>query len=495
MLDLCLDFVTINKHNYHYFDTFIINYWIDFVILLFYLHAKMKLFNRKIILLLRQWANSPDRKPLILRGARQVGKTTAINIFSKEFDQYIYLDMEKTEESALFKRNLSVYELLQSIYLHKNISPKKGRMLLFIDEIQNSPEAVSILRYFYEEIPDLFVIAAGSLFEIMITSKQISFPVGRIEFLYLYPLTFEEFLIAMDEENALQLMKSIPLPEYSFNKLMKLFHTFTLVGGMPEIVAKYRQTQKITDLNSIFESLFTAYSDDISKYAKNESMRNILKHCIESAPYEAGKRIIFAGFGKSNYRSREIGEALRTLERAKILYLLYPAVSTEIPILPNKKKSPRLQFFDTGILNFRAGLQKFYYEFDNLHSFYKGILAEHIVGQEFLALDSSTSINPVFWTREKKQSSAEIDFILQFERYVIPVEVKSGTTGTLRSIHQFMNRCDHPYAIRLYSGPLKIDKTKTPEGSNFFLLNMPYFLAGKVSHYLGWFMQEVNGIT
>ena len=452
----------------------------------------MEPFNRKIIPILNQWASYSDRKPLILRGARQVGKTTVINIFSKEFDQYIYLDLEKSEEAKLFKRKLPAKELLQSIFLFKNISPKKGRLLLFIDEIQNSPEAVSILRYFYEEIPDLFVIGAGSLFEVMLEPQQISFPVGRVQFLFVYPMTFGEYLEAMEEKEAFQLLETIPIPKYALQKLMKLFHTYTLIGGLPEIVSKYRQTRSITDLNLIFQSLMTAYSDDVLKYARNESMRNIIKHCIESAPFEAGKRIYFAGFGNSNYRSREIGEALKTLERAKLLYLLYPTTSTEIPVVPDKKKSPRLQFFDTGILNFVAGLQQNYFKYDDLHSFYKGKLAEHIIGQEFLAYDCSTSLKPLFWVREKKQSSAEVDFVFQLESNVIPIEIKSGKTGTLRSLHQFINQCDHPYAIRLYSGPLKIDKTKTTEGKSFFLLNLPYFLAGRLRDYFSWFMEEIK---
>lgn len=452
----------------------------------------MKPFNRKILSDLRNWASSSGRKPLILRGARQVGKTTLINIFSKEFDQYIYLDLEKSEDADLFKKNLSVEDLLQFIYLSKNITPTKGKILLFIDEIQNCPEAVSILRYFYEEIPDIYIISAGSLFEIMLAPEQISFPVGRVQFLFVYPVTFEEFLEAMGEKEAFQLLNVIPFPGYAFSILMKLFHTYAQIGGMPEIIAKYRETQNITDLNPIFQSLMTAYTDDVSKYARNETMRNIYKHCIESAPYEAGKRIHFSGFGNSNYKSREIGEALNTLERAKLSFLLFPTTRTELPLIPDKKKSPRLLFFDTGILNFVVGLQKEYFQYDDLHSFYRGILAEHIVGQELLSCDFSVVKKPLFWVREKRQSSAEVDYVFPFEKYVIPIEVKAGKVGTLRSLHQFINLCNHPYAIRLYSGPLKIDRAKTPEGKEFFLLNLPYFLGGKINEYVPWFVKKVR---
>lgn len=452
----------------------------------------MKPFTRKLISELNKWADSENRKPLILRGARQVGKTTAVNIFSKQFDQYIYLNLEKPDNVDLFKRNLKTKELLQAIFLYKNITQKKGRLLLFIDEIQNSPEAVSVLRYFYEELPDIYVIAAGSLFEVMLETKQISFPVGRVQFFFIYPLIFEEFLKAIGEQNALDLLGNVPFPEFGYSKLLKLFHTYTLIGGMPEIIDKYRQTENISDLNPIFQSLLTGYVDDVSKYARNETMRNIIKHCIESAPLEAGKRISFAGFGNSSYRSREVGEALKKLERAMLLYLLYPTKTTKIPIMTDKKKSPRLQFLDTGILNYVNGLQEYFFKFDDLHSFYKGLLAEHIVGQELLASDISISRKPTFWVREKKQSSAEVDFVFQFDRYILPLEIKAGKSGTLRSLHQFMNRCDHTYAVRMYSGPISIQKTKTPEGKLFYLLNLPYFLTGKIKNYMEWFLEK-NG--
>ena len=450
----------------------------------------MELCTRKLISQLKKWANSKNRKPLILRGARQVGKTTAVNIFSKQFDQYIYLNLEKPDDADLFGRNLKVKELLQAIFLYKNITQKKGKLLLFIDEIQNSPEAISILRYFYEEFPGIFVIAAGSLFEVMLETKQISFPVGRVQFFFMYPLVFEEFLDAIGEKTALDLLSTVPLPEFGYPKLFKLFHTYTLIGGMPEVVDEFRKTENISELNPIFQSLLTSYIDDASKYARNETMRNIIKHCIEGAPLEAGKRISFAGFGSSHYRSREVGEALKNLERAMLLYLLYPTKNTKIPIMTDKKKSPRLQFFDTGILNYSNGLQGHFFKFNDLHSFYKGIIAEHIVGQELLASDATSPRKPAFWVREKKQSRAEVDFVFQFDKYIVPLEIKAGKSGTLRSLHQFVNLCDHKYAVRMYSGPISIEKAKTPEGKFYYLLSLPYFLTGKIKNYVEWLLEN-----
>jgi len=444
------------------------------------------LFQRKIIGELEVWASQKNRKPLILRGARQVGKTTAVDIFSKSFDQYLYFNLEKKEEAEVFSAGLAFEDFIQAIFFAKNMSRSKGKILLFIDEIQNSPDAVGMMRYFYESAKDIHVVAAGSLLESMVGKAQISFPVGRVQYLYMYPLSFEEFLLATDAHEALKLYNTIPFPAFAFSKMIQYFHKYCLIGGMPEIVQEYTEKKDIVALAPIYQGLLTSYLDDVSKYAKSRAMVEIIRHAIESVPFEAGHRIKFQDFGKSNYRSREMREALRNLERAMLIYLLYPSTSIQPPIVPDRKKSPRLQFFDTGLLNYFAGLREYYFNMEDLHSFYRGILAEHIVGQEFLSTNRGAKSKLSFWVREKRQSTAEIDFILQYGKYIMPVEVKSGKTGTLRSLHQFINLSDHPYAIRLYSGSLEKVKAKTPLGESYTLLNLPYFLAGKIYDYIGW---------
>ena len=448
------------------------------------------MFFRNIINDFRIWADEKDRKPLILRGARQVGKTTAVEIFSKDFDQYIYLNLEKNEDSEIFNHGLPVEDLIQSIYLSKNVAPSQGKTIIFIDEIQNSPQAIAQLRYFYESAKKLHIIAAGSLLEVMIRESGPSFPVGRVQYMYLYPLSFEEFLAAAGEDQALKCYHTIPFPDFAFTRLLKLFHRYTLIGGMPEIVRKYIENKDIAALAPVYQGLLVAYLDDVSKYARNTTMVQVIRHAIESAPLEAGQRIKFQGFGNSNYKSREMGEALRMLERAMLIYLLYPSTATQPPVRPDLKKSPRLQFLDTGLINYFAGLQDYFFKMENLHSFYKGLLAEHIVGQELLAIDMKTSRKPSFWIREKKQSNAEVDFIVPFKQHIIPVEVKSGKTGTLRSLHQFMIRADHPFAVRLYAGSVEKTQTSTPDGKSYTLLNLPYFLAGKLYDYLDWLIKD-----
>jgi len=445
---------------------------------------------RSIINELEQWAAARNRKPLILRGARQVGKTTAINQFSQKFEYYIYLNLEIEADAAFFENQKTINEIVNALFFFKNIPKTTGKILIFIDEIQNSPRAVMLLRYFYESYPELYIIAAGSLFEIMLEKKQISFPVGRVQFLYLYPLTFLEFLLAKNEKLAVEALHTLPFPDYAYSKLLQLFHEYTLIGGMPEIVANYIHSNSIVPLNPIYQSLLTAYIDDISKYARNERMRNVLKHCIETAPLEAGKRIKFQGFGGSGYITKDISEALNILERAMLLYLIYPSFSVEIPVTPQINKSPKLQIFDTGLLNYFAGLQKQFFKYENLHAFYRGILAEHIVMQELIGNDLSTRHKPHFWTREKKQSNAEVDLVIPYEDYLIPIEIKAGKTGTLRSLHQFINLAPHHFAIRLYAATLQLQRAKTPEGKEFNLLNLPYFLASKIPDYIQWMIKN-----
>ncbi len=442
------------------------------------------MFNRIVHERLRAWAAQDNRKPLILRGARQVGKTFAIRQLGEDFACFIELNMERATDREPFERELPVGDIFQAIVLRKKARPVKGRTLLFLDEVQECPAAVQMLRYFQEELPDLHVVSAGSLLEIALAKAEIEFPVGRVQHMVMHPLSFEEYLGAIDEGEAAGLLAATPVPEYAVSHLFDLFHQYALVGGMPEIVAEFARTRDVAALGDIYESLIQSYLDDIPKYASGETMIRVLDHCIRSAPLEAGNRITFAGFGNSNYRSREVGEALRTLEKALLLFLLYPTTTTEIPIRPNLRKRPRLQFVDTGLLNYFAGLQDQYFLHQDLHAFYRGLLAEHIVGQELLCHRASLLHKPTFWVREKSQSNAEVDFLIPHGGKVIPVEVKAGKSGRMRSLHQFIDASAEDFAVRLYAGPIDTQQCHTAAGKAYRLLSLPYFLAAKTSDYI-----------
>ncbi len=448
------------------------------------------MFDRTIVGELEKWARKAHRKPMVLRGARQVGKTTAVEILSKQFNQYIYLNLEITSERKIFEKDYTIKELVQAIFFEKNKKRSKGRTLIFIDEIQNSPNAVLMLRYFYESAKEFFVIAAGSLLESLI-DRQISFPVGRVEYLYMKPLTFDEYITATGDSSSVEVLEQIPCPDFAHEKLLKQFYQYTLIGGMPEVVSVYCKTQNVVEVKPVYESLLQSYLDDVEKYARNSTLAYVIRHAIESSFYAAGSRIRFKRFGQSNYKSREMSEALKTLEKAMLIYLMYPTTGTCLPIEADHRKSPRLHLVDTGLVNYFAGLQKELFGTQNLNSVYEGKIAEHIVGQELLAESQTFTRKVQFWVREKKQSNAQVDYIVPFKSYAIPVEVKTGKAGRLRSMHEFIDRAPHRYAVRVYSGKLKIDIVKTIKGKKFFLLNLPFYLTGRLNSYLSWFLEEV----
>jgi uncharacterized protein len=447
----------------------------------------MSSFNRDILFELETWRNSVTRKPLILRGARQVGKTTAIKLFAKRFDQYIYLNLERQEDARLFQEIRDFPRLLEAIFFLKSKSRAGGQTLVFIDEIQQVPQAINTLRYFYEDAPDLFVIAAGSLLETILDEK-VNVPVGRVEYRVIRPVSFSEFLGALGEHASLQQVNKIPMDEFAYSKLQSLFHRYAVIGGMPEIVEHYAQQGDLTLLKPIYESLLVSYIDDVEKYSRNATLTQVMRHTIKASFGEAARRIVFQNFGNSNYGSREEGEALRTLEKAMLLHLVYPTVYPTLPILPDLKKSPRLHVLDTGLMNHFTGIQREFFSTNDLHEVYHGRMIEHLVGQELLATHFNVLFNLSFWVRQKKDASAEVDYVLDVDGYLIPIEVKAGAIGKLRSLHLFMETAPHTFAVRLYGGELKLDKVKTQSGKQFSLLSLPYFLAAKTEHYVRWMM-------
>jgi uncharacterized protein len=448
-------------------------------------------FNRRIIQELRVWTTSDTKKPLVLRGARQVGKTTVVRQFGKEFGQYIELNLELFENKTLFEKEGSFDELVQNIFfLNKKSYLKKEKTLLFIDEIQEVPRAMNLLRYFYELEPTISVIASGSMLETLFDS-QMSFPVGRVEYMVLRPVTFTEYLYAMKETAALEVLQQKPVPQFAQEHLFSLFKTFVLIGGMPEIVANYAKNRDLKSLSKIYNSLISSYSDDVEKYAKSSVQTQHIRAIIRNMFGQAGRRIKFEGFGNTNYKSRDMAEGLRTLEKALVLNLLHPTTSTKLPLMPDSKKSPKLQVLDSGLMNYFVGLQSEILGTNNLESVYQGTLIEHFVGQEMMALQFDTLNNLNFWIREKKSSSAEIDYIVNHKSRLIPIEVKSGKIGKLKSLLIYMDDAPHDRAVRVYGGKLVIEKHKTSNGKEFFLLNLPYFLSYDMLSYLDWFDEQV----
>ena len=446
------------------------------------------IFKRNASRNLEAWKNSSHRKPLIIRGARQVGKTTLVKEFAKSYKYTILLNLEKSSDIDFFNKYDQAKVLLESLLLTKNISIDSiGETLLFIDEVQESPRAIQMLRYFYEEFPDLHVITAGSLLEFAM-KKVKSFPVGRVEYLYLHPLDFREYLEAIDHHAALKQIDKIPYDSFAHKTLLDLFNQYAIIGGMPEIVSNFIEKESLSELPNVYESIWGTYRSDVGKYAANETERKVIKHIMSAAHLYVDQRIKFQYFGQSNYRSREVGEAFRNLNDAKVIRLIYPTTDVEFPVKPDLRKSPRLQFLDTGLINNELGIQAEMLAFTDLSNSYKGAVIPHLITQELISMNTLNDNKPHFWIREKKQSSSEVDLVYTHQNKVIPIEVKSGKEGTLRSLHQFIDHTNHPYAVRMYAGEFNVTETKTPGGTPYLLLNLPYFLGTKIPDYIQFFV-------
>ncbi|MEM6397536.1 MAG: AAA family ATPase [Bacteroidota bacterium] len=447
------------------------------------------IFNREATQFLEQWANSQYRKPLVLRGARQVGKSTLVRQFSEHFDLFVELNLEREATLVrLFETAKSVESLLEVIKVEQRIARFPGRTLIFIDEIQNSPRAIWMLRYFYEEFPELHIIAAGSLLEFALGEVK-SFPVGRVQFYYLHPLNFSEFLQWKGEDLLLEYYQTTPLPVAVNEALFKVYHDYLIVGGMPEAVQRFVEENSMGGLSEVYDSIWTSYLEDAEKYARNSEERNLLRFVLQVSPFQSG-RITFNNFGESSYSSREVSKALRLLAQARILRILYPTTQVEIPIMPDMKKSPKLQFLDTGLLIHTLDVRAELIDVGDLQGLFNGRLVEHHLIQEFATSFTSKDYSPRFWVRQKGGSNAEVDLVYQYGTLVIPVEIKSGPQGRLRSLHQFVERSPHHYAVRFLRNEFSIEQHTTPGGKDYILMNLPYFLMGRIESYVKYLIER-----
>lgn len=446
------------------------------------------MFRRNIISKLEAWKQDKKHKPLILRGARQVGKTTVVNEFSSQFDNYLYFNLERNENAKLFEMEIPLDDLVNMLYASVGKVKKEGTTLVFIDEIQNSPKTIALLRYFYEQRPDLYVIAAGSLLENLVDVK-VSFPVGRVQYLALRPCSFSEFLGAIGKNNLLAVLSQKAEYTVAFHEqLMHLFNQYTIVGGMPEAVQQYAETQDVIGIEDVYETLVQAYKDDSEKYVRGNKLTDVVRFILSYGWAFSGETITLGNFANSGYKSREVGEAFRLLEKAMLLELIYPVSSTQLPIIPETKRMPKLIWFDTGLVNYQAGIRKEIIGSTDMVDSWRGHIAEQITAQELLTLDDRVGQHRSFWA--KPNNGAEVDFIFAHNSKLYPIEVKSGTNAHLRSLQVFMDSSGVNIAIRIWSKPYSVDKVKTIHGKEFTLINLPFYLIGNLRSVLDAVVEE-----
>ena len=308
---------------------------------------------------------------------------------------------------------------------------------------------------------------------------------GRVEYMQLSPCTFGEYLTAMGEGHYRTAIDEISLPSALHEEAMSRFHRYTLIGGMPEVVADYAENGDLVRLKSIYNSLLKGYNEDVEKYAPTQLQTYVIRHILRTGWNKAGQTIKLGNFGESTYNSKEVREASIFWKKAFILHLVYPVTAMHAPALPALKRAPKLMWLDTGLVNFAANIQTEVLHDRTLMDTWQGAIAEHIVAQQLQVLLDEQYISDLhFWVRDKQGSNAETDFVWQKGTQIIPIEVKCGKNAHLRSLHSFMDLSGGDLAVRIWSGPYSIDDVKTVAGKSFRLINLPFYYLGSLPKIL-----------
>lgn len=450
--------------------------------------------KRYLIDKLKEWITSPTRKPAVLRGARQVGKTWIVRELARQTGkQLIELNLEKQRALAVHFESNDPKTILLNLESALNQSIPPSDSILFLDEIQATPELFAKLRWFYEDMPELAVITAGSLLEFVLEKHTFSMPVGRIQYFFIEPLGFEEFLLAKNETHLLSAIEKISI-EKPFNtalhdKANQLFKEFVTVGGMPEAVSTWIKTSSLEALAEAHNDLLNTYQDDFAKYAGKLTI-SYLEDVLHAAPRLLTKKFVYSHVDPTA-RHENIKQALSLLIKARLCHKVQSVNANGIPLgAEANSKVFKIILLDVGLASTLLGLKL--HQFNNIEDIMvinKGALAEQVVGQ-LLRLLTPFYIEPSlhYWTREIANSNAEIDYLIQDNLRLIPIEVKSGVEGKLRSLHQFMSEKPWKLAIRFYAGPIQLDhiksKTTTGESNDYELISLPFYMLGQLYRLL-----------
>jgi uncharacterized protein len=441
---------------------------------------------------LQDWLISSDRKPLVIRGARQVGKTWVVRALAKATKKHlIEINFEKNPaQASLFESNDPKQILLNlSTLRNENIDPEN--CLLFLDEIQASPQIFSKLRWFAEDMPQLPVIAAGSLLEFLLAEHAFSMPVGRISYAYLEPLSFEEFLLARDKKNYYSYLLtfdfSSEMPQAIHQELMKLFKEYILVGGLPAAVLSWITEESLIKVNQIQNDLLATYRDDFAKYRGRIAIDK-LDEVMMAVPRMLGQKFKYRNVNPS-LQAASIKNILGLLGKARICTAVVSCAANGVPLAAEKNdKNFKEIFLDTGLSSAALGLNlNQIYAIQEITLINSGAIAEQVVGQ-LLRTINPPYIDPVlfYWLREDKTSNAEVDYVIQYTGKVIPIEVKAGSTGALRSLHLFMELKQLSLAIRINSELPSKTHISNPAGKavSYELLSLPFYLIGQIGRLI-----------
>ncbi len=413
-------------------------------------------FSRLIDTELTNWKDSKEAKPLLVRGARQIGKTQTIKNLGKQFDYFIEINFESDKQvHSIFEGNLSADEISENISAIYRKPIINGKTLIFFDEIQACIPAIQSLRFFYEHKPGLHIVAAGSLLEFAL-SEIPSFGVGRIRSVFMYPFSFDEFLMALNEGKLLEL-KQKASPQKALNtalhdKLLQYLQKFLILGGMPEVVSKYAQTNDLNQCFLILNDLKNSYFDDFAKYKKIVPPKRI-RDVFNSVVMQAGTKFMYSKT-QSEDNHKQIREALELLIMAGIAIPVTHTSANGLPLgAESDYKKRKILLIDTGlflnILNLDIGKIILINDFNTIN---KGNLTEMFVGLELMKYNSPYQRSALYyWHREARNSNAEVDYLIAQHNNIVPVEVKSGKKGGMQSMNLFLETKNKAKGIRISS--------------------------------------------
>lgn len=433
---------------------------------------------------LLRWKNSGKRLPLIVRGARQVGKSFTIEKFGREnFKTNVVVNFELQPEFYSCFESLDPDRIVSRIELMTETNLKDRESLLFFDEIQQCPKALVALRYFKEKRPDLHVIAAGSLLEFALNQEDFSFPVGRVEFLYMRPLSFHEFLYNLGYHKLLEQLRTAtlknPLDQFIHESTLKILREYMLLGGMPAVVNKYIETKSYLEAHRLQSGLLESYRSDFGKYASKSQFKHLQKF-FERAPFLVGQNFKYVKVDPEA-RSRELKVALEQLCWTGLINQVFQTSANGIPLQSevNEKKFT-LIFLDIGLMQNANKVNPSVILNEDVWKINEGALAEQLVGQELLTIGNPYEQTILyFWEKEEVSSSAEVDYVVQINSHIIPLEVKAGKDGHLKSLTRFMK--EKKVELGVMISQAKLEKKEN-------ILNLPFYMIDQLPRIL----EELN---
>lgn len=436
--------------------------------------------RRAIEPILKKWKDQSDRLPIILRGARQVGKSFIIEKFGKEnFESILTCNFEFRPELRNCFDNLDPLSICAKLEVAFKTRIIPGKTLLFLDEIQNCTAAITALRYFKEKLPALHVIAAGSLLEFVLHEEKLSFPVGRVQFLYLRPLSFYEYLVSQNHSQLVEMLDNVtlqhPLEPFVHDQLLLHLREYFLIGGMPSVIRSFLQNGSFLECETILTGLLETYRSDFSKYATKAQYKH-LQIFFEKAPGLICKDFKYSHVSPE-HRSHDLKIALEQLGWAGLFHKVIATSASGLPFQVHAKENKfKLLFLDGGLVNCANKLDVQTAWNTDLMQINSGAQAEQFVGQELLAYaNPRTNLQLYYWKRDKKGAMAEIDYIIQRGSQILPIEVKSGSTGSLKSLTQFLLEKQSPFGIRISQHPLSFHER---------ILSVPLYLINQLSRLI-----------